>query len=198
MKTPCLPTLSLAAALALSGCGSSPDAAPTAVASETTDAAALASAATSPAPADPEEDIRSFLLGEYPDAGTIRYALAWKDLNGDGLDEAIVYLTGQYFCGSGGCSLLVLSKDGEGWRTVGDVSTTRTPVSVLASSSNGWRDLAVAVAGGGGPAGTMALKFDGKAYPGNASIAELTDATGQTLLPETPEMRTARPASGPA
>lgn len=189
MKTPYPPSLPLAAVLALSACGSSQTAAPTGVASETPDAAP-ATASTLPAPASAEEDIRQFLLQEYPDAGTIRYALARKDLNGDGTDEAIVYLAGPYFCGTGGCNMLVLTPAAAMWSKVGDVSVSRTPVAVLDSRTNGWSDLTVAIAGGGGPSGTVVLKFDGKGYPGNASMAPQTAEKGAVLLAEEPNFVT--------
>lgn len=145
----------------------------------------------SPAPANAEEDIRHFLLQEYPDADPIMYALAWNDLDGDGKDEAIVYLGGPYFCGTGGCNLLVLAPAGPMWSKAGDVSVSRTPVAVLDTTSNGWKDLSVAIAGGGGPSGTVILKFDGKAYPGNASVAPKApaDAKGAKVIAEMPELK---------
>lgn len=149
--------------------------------------------APSPAAADAARDVDHFALQAYPDAGSIDYALAWQDLDGDGADEAIVYLTGPYFCGSGGCSLLVLTKAGAMWREVGKVSTVRTPIAVLATRSHGWRDLAVKVAGGGGPVGTVLLRFDGAAYPGNASLAPPGNAGGTELIGRAPQLRTADP-----
>jgi len=153
------------------------------------DTEAATQEAASPLPATADEDIRHFLLQKYPDAEQISYALAWQDLDGDGADEAIVSLGGPYFCGSGGCNLLVLTPAGPMWRKVGDVSVTRTPVTVLDTATNGWKDLTVEVSGGGGPAGTALLRFDGESYPSNASVppAELTDTSGAEILPATPE-----------
>jgi len=150
--------------------------------------------ATSPAPKNAEEDIRHFLLQEYPDAGKIDYALAWRDLDGDGADEAIVYLAGPYFCGTGGCNLLVLTSAGPMWRKVGDVSVTRTPVTVLDTSTKGWKDLTVDIAGGGGPSGTALLKFDGQSYPDNASV-QPPGTKGTEVLPEDPVFKTLMPAT---
>lgn len=163
------------------------------------EASTEAAAPTVPPPSDAEEDIRHFLLQEYPDATSISYDFAWSDLNGDEEDEAIVYLGGPYFCGTGGCNLLVLTPAGPMWRKVGDVSVSRTPVSVLETSTNGWRDLTVAVSGGGGPSGTMILKFDGENYPSNASTAPEApaDAKGEELLPEMLNFRTVEPMAVP-
>jgi len=137
----------------------------------------------------PEEDIRRYLLQTYPEAAPMRYALAWHDLNGDGADEAIVYLVSSYYCGSGGCNTLVLTPAGPTWREVGNISVSRTPVGVADSSTNGWQDLTVAVSGGGGPEGTALLKFDGEAYPSNPTVApaEMTEAAGTELIAEEPE-----------
>ncbi|WP_226698969.1 hypothetical protein [Qipengyuania gaetbuli] len=146
----------------------------------------------SPAPADAEEDIRHFLLQEYPDAAPMQYALAWSDLNGDGADEAIVHIITPYFCGTGGCNTLVLTPAGPMWSKVAEISVSRTPISVLDSETNGWKDLAISVSGGGGPSGMMRLAFDGESYPSNPTVApaEPTEEAGTVLLPEEPEMKT--------
>lgn len=174
----------------LTACGTPDTAEPKTESTETAAGgmAATEVAATSPARAEAEEAIRIFLLKEYPDAGKIMYALAWRDLNADGAEEAVVYLAGPYFCGTGGCSLLILTQAGPMWSKAGYVSTSRTPVTVLDSQSSGWNDLTVHIAGGGGPSGTVVLKYDGKAYPGNASIepAAPGTGTGTELLPEEP------------
>ena len=136
-----------------------------------------------------EDDIRHFLLQEFPEAAPMRYALAWTDLDGDGADEAIVHLVGPYFCGTGGCPTLVLTPAGPMWRKVGDISVSRTPVAVMDTSTNGWKDIAVAAAGGGGPSGNALLKFDGEAYPSNPTVApaELTEEQGTIVIAEEPE-----------
>ena len=170
-------------ALSIAACGAEPEAeAPATVSSE----------AVSPAPASAEEDIRHFLLQEYPEAAPMQYALAWADLNGDGADEAIVHVVTPYFCGSGGCNTLVLTPAGAMWRKVAEISVSRTPIAVLDSETNGWKDLAISVSGGGGPSGMMRLAFDGESYPSNPTVApaEPTEETGTVLLPEEPEMTT--------
>ena len=136
-----------------------------------------------------EDDIRHFLLQEYPEAAPMRYALAWNDLDGDGAEEAIVHLATPYFCGSGGCNTIILTPAGPMWRKVGEISVSRTPVTVMESASNGWKDITVAIAGGGGEAGTALLKFDGEAYPSNPTVppAETTAQSGTVLIAEEPE-----------
>lgn len=158
---------------------------------------ASASAQTSPAPANAEEDVRHFLLQEYPDAGAMQYALAWSDLDGDGANEAIVHIVSPMLCGTGGCNTLVLAPAGPMWRKVGDISVSRTPITVLDSETRGWKDLTVDIGGGGGAAGTALLKFDGKAYPENPTVspAELTGTKGTELIPEEPKLNELAPVA---
>ncbi len=108
-----------------------------------------------------------------------RYDHALSDLNGDGRPEALVYAwqgreggRDVNLCGSGGCNLTVLSLTPTGYRVVSTISITRPPIRVLAGMSNGWHDLSVLVAGGGIQPGYRArLRFDGKGYPANPSVA---------------------------
>ncbi|QPC97900.1 hypothetical protein [Qipengyuania soli] len=171
------------AVIALAACSGSPSPAPDESATESSEA-------VSPAPANAEEDIKHFLLQEYPDASPMQYALAWSDLNGDGADEAIVYLITPYFCGTGGCNTLILTPAGPMWEKVGEISVSRTPITVMDTSSNGWKDITVAISGGGGASGNALLKFDGKAYPPNPTVApaEMTDKTGAEVIAEEPVM----------
>jgi hypothetical protein len=68
-----------------------------------------------------------------------RFIDAFVDLNGDGGPEAVVYLTGNEWCGSGGCTTLILVRDGDSWRLMTKVTVTRPPIRVLATKSNGWQ-----------------------------------------------------------
>lgn len=172
------------AAVALGSCGQAPDT----EAPANADSAAVETA--SPAPVNAEEDIRHFLLQEYPDAEDIRYALAWRDLNGDGTDEAIIHVISSWVCGSGGCNTLVLTPAGPMWRKVGDISVSRSPVTVLGTSTNGWSDLTVDVSGGGSPSGIALLKFDGETYPSNPTVApaEAAETRGEVLIAAEPEL----------
>ena len=182
MRYPLLPL----ATLALASCGQAlatkedPTPKPTANTADT----------LSPNPANEEEDIRLFLLQEYPDASPLQYALAWNDLDGDGTDEAIVYLVSPYFCGTGGCNTLVLAQAGPMCRKVADISVSRTPISILDSSTKGWKDMIVAVSGGGGPSGNALLRFNGETYPSNPTVppAEMTDATGTEVIGKDPTL----------
>lgn len=101
-----------------------------------------------------------------------RYRATTADLNGDGRPEVLAYAESAGQCGSGGCTLYLLARQSRGWRVVSRMSVTRPPIRVLASKTRGWHDLAVHVAGGGIRGGyDVRLRFDGRRYPGNPSIA---------------------------
>jgi hypothetical protein len=156
-------------------------------------AAALATvlAASGAAAAEAElegvrEFLRGFLIEQYDaaDLAATRAAIALRDLDGDGADEAIVFVLGPNWCGSGGCNAYVLTPAGDGYRAVMDATVTDTPIGVLPTTSHGWLDLFVSVGGGGVPAGTVAMRFDGTAYPRNPTVApaEPVDAAGGEVL----------------
>jgi hypothetical protein len=108
---------------------------------------------------------------EYRAMTATKLQVGWKDLNGDGRDEAVVYVSGGSQSGSGGCDLLVLEQVGRSFRIRGDISISRLPVSVLQEKSRGWRSLTVLVAGGGiSPGYRAVLPFDGAKYPDNPSV----------------------------
>lgn len=116
-----------------------------------------------------------------------RYTLALADLNGDGRPEALIYAMATAgaggradLCGSGGCELYVLSPTPTGYRAVTAVSVARPPIRVLPTATHGWRDLGVMVAGGGIIRGYEArLRFDGRSYPRNPSVAPAVRLTGR-------------------
>ena len=59
-----------------------------------------------PAFADEPSGLSEAIRTYSPDDTSFEYALV--DLNNDGILDAVVLLTGHYWCGSGGCSMLIL------------------------------------------------------------------------------------------
>jgi hypothetical protein len=109
-----------------------------------------------------------------------RFVAALADLNGDRIPEAIVYLTSNNWCGSGGCTTLILVRDADSWRLLTKIPITRPPLRVLTRRSNGWRNLGVWVQGGGIQPGYEAeLLFDGKTYPTNPSMPPARPLVGK-------------------
>ena len=92
------------------------------------------------------------------------------DLNGDGIQDALVLLDNpMYFCGTGGCTMLVFKGTKSGFAFVSRSTLIRSPVLVSDTKTHGWRDLLVEVSGGGATPKKVALKFTGGKYPLNPS-----------------------------
>ena len=106
---------------------------------------------------------------ETPDQ-YVRYYYTRVDLNGDGQPEALVYLVGQYVCGSGGCNLQIYQAVGKEYRLVSDITVAQTPIVVSDEKTSGWNNLLVHVSGGGARARYALLKFNGNKYPGNPTV----------------------------
>jgi hypothetical protein len=96
------------------------------------------------------------------------------DLNGDSKKEIFIGLTGPYFCGSGGCSIMLLDNQGN---EITNFTVSDYPVVIDNNKSKEWKDLFIL---SGGKYHTM--KFDGKKYPSNPSVqAELKLIPGDGL-----------------
>jgi len=132
-------------------------------------------------PSSVELSLKKFLQNyDDGDDKTTRYLSAFVDLDGDGKNEAIVYLMGDTSCGSGGCNTLVLAREGAAWKVVNNITITRPPIRVLSSTSHGWRDISVWVRGGGILPGYEArLSYNGKSYPGNPSVPPASPLRGK-------------------
>jgi len=112
--------------------------------------------------------------------------------DGNAKEEIVVYVHGRTWCGSGGCTMWILEPDGTSFKVIGKVTIVRLPIRVLQSKSHGHRDIGVWVQGGGIQPGYEALlRFDGKSYPDNPSVApakHLTETVaGEVLIGESDE-----------
>lgn len=111
-----------------------------------------------------------------------RYVYSRVDLNGDGQDEVFVYLLGSVFCGTGGCNLMVFTREASGYRLVNDTSTSRPPVIVAESKTGGWSDFWRLQSGGGAPASFVLHTFDGKKYTASQKVDAGRDPKGRICL----------------
>jgi len=149
-------------------------------------ALAIASLAEVSHAATPDAALREYLrrtLGPAPAAPDTCVAVAWQDLNGDGRPEALVYVSGPGWCGSGGCNLRILEQGRAGFRPRGSLTVTRPPIGVLDTRTRGWRDLAVSVGGGGiNPGYVAAVPFNGSRYAGNPTTRPARRVTMSNFL----------------
>lgn len=84
------------------------------------------------------------------------------DLNSDGKEEYFVRFISSYFCGSGGCTFLLLDRYSE---IITKFTVMRPPIFVSVEKENGWRKLMVESEGK-----FKELIFNGKSYPSNPSV----------------------------
>lgn len=97
---------------------------------------------------------------------------AQVDVTGDGQKEFLLMPQSMDWCGSGGCTLLVVEQRNGTWTVISQSTVTRAPIRVSENKTNGWFDLIVHSNGA-----DHVLKSDGKKYPLNPSMQpKATDA----------------------
>jgi hypothetical protein len=152
-----------------------------------------------------EEDVRRFLVeyveSNHAEVDDTRYAVGFVDLNEDGIDEAIVYLLGRYWCGTAGCQTLVLTRSGDSYRPVTRILATRPPIRALRLRAHGWRTLTARVRGAGPSDFEAEFPFDGKSYPMSAAPGYASrlrsNAEGDVVIPASAgDIRNGRVLSG--
>lgn len=84
----------------------------------------------------------------------------------------IAYLNGTEYCGSGGCTAIVLSyREGDNkFRLEARLTVAQLPIILLQSSSHGWRDMAVHISARDEASSFAILRFNGQSYPSNPSM----------------------------
>jgi sirohydrochlorin ferrochelatase len=98
------------------------------------------------------------------------YRHAFVDLNGDSIEDAIVLLQGSGWCGSGGCTMLVMKGERAGYSFLSRSTVTSAPVRVASKGSHGWKSLIVHSSGA-----ARLMTFDGDGYPLNPSMQPAAD-----------------------
>jgi hypothetical protein len=109
-------------------------------------------------------------------------AVARANLTNNGLPMVVVYLTGNEWCGSAGCTLAVVQPIGGTFKVLSRTPIVQLPVKVLTSRAHGWSDLAVGVGGGRAKSRLVKLSFNGKGYAGNPSTSPHVSAKLGTVL----------------
>lgn len=102
-----------------------------------------------------------------------QYNYVQVDLNRDTKNEILVGLIGPYFCGSGGCTVLLLTNHGD---IITQFSVVKYPINLDTESTNGWNNL---ILHSGGE--DRIVKFDGISYPANPSMQEVYSGNIENL-----------------
>jgi uncharacterized protein YecT (DUF1311 family) len=105
-------------------------------------------------------------------AETTAFRHAFTDLDGDGRVDAVVVLRGSAWCGSGGCTMLVLRGTSTGFSLVSSTTLISEPIRVSPQKTFGWKNLIVNVK----TVGNVVLPFNGKSYPEHANGQSVTAA----------------------
>ncbi|WP_288369588.1 hypothetical protein [uncultured Algoriphagus sp.] len=116
-----------------------------------------------------KEDLQKGFL----DSASRKYLYDQADLNEDGNSEIIVGLTGPYFCGSGGCTMLVLSNHGD---VITRFSVVKYPIFIDEETTNGWKNL-ILFSG----SENRLVTYDGQTYPSNPSTLEIYSGSFEGL-----------------
>ncbi|HMQ75463.1 MAG TPA: hypothetical protein PKE21_03800 [Flavobacteriales bacterium] len=105
-----------------------------------------------------------------------RFQVLPVDLNDDGRPERFIRFMSPWFCGSGGCTLLLLDDQ---WTILTRFTVTDPPLFATSTRTDGWRDLMVS---NGGRWRILHHGADG--YPSNPSVVPPTDLapSGHDLL----------------
>ena len=114
--------------------------------------------------------LETYIAKQVANPKETQYRIAEIDLNGDKKKDALVLLQDSYWCGTGGCSMLVFTNKNNDFKLVSSISLVRAPVIVSETKTKNWRDIIVHVSGGGGETKNVALKFNGSSYPTNPSM----------------------------
>lgn len=115
----------------------------------------------------------SAAISEYTDQASPEYRHAFVDLNGDGIEDAIVLLRGMQWCGSGGCTMLIMQGSDPGYAFLSRSTVTNEPIRVSRARSDGWRALVVRSNGK-----DRTLRYQDRGYPLNPSVQDLADKEG--------------------
>jgi hypothetical protein len=142
----------------------------------------------------PSEPLKAYLRtyltlgGKVPPDTTTKVTTVQVKIE-NGKPEYLVYVSGRRWCGSGGCTLLILAPSESSFKLLGKVTITQLPIRLLSSMQNGHPDIGVPIQGGGIQEGYEAvLSFNGESYPRNPSVppARKTSAVqGKVIIAST-------------
>ncbi len=160
--------LGLLASVALLGCREVDDFASTDSSTEGTTASNV-SATTEEGKGLIESSLGEYLANKNLKLEDTPHKVEYLDLNGDNVKDALTIFTGPQSCNDSGCNMLVHEGLGDNkFKLVSDIASVKSPLTIGDTTTNGWKDV-IANVGTEAEPKNVALKFDGKSYPENAS-----------------------------
>lgn len=120
------------------------------------------------------EKVKTFIVAEYLSKNDLnaitendrKFQFFQVDLNNDGQKETFVNFLTPYFCGTGGCSMVLLDKD---FKAITKFTVLRTPLYISKSTENGWNMIFVK-----DKDGFKQLVYKNGKYPSNPSILPIS------------------------
>lgn len=98
------------------------------------------------------------------------------DLNGDGKQEYMIAFSSSYFCGSGGCTFILLDSN---FSMITKFTVTQPPVYIDTKSTHGWNNLLL---WSNGNFHTMHYDIDVQSYPSNPSVEPIIKVNKKAQL----------------
>lgn len=93
-----------------------------------------------------------------------QYRYFAADLNDDGLNEIMISFIGPWFCGSGGCTMLLLDQE---FNVITRFTVMQTPIWAEDDPNGNWKLLLVRSSGE-----LKELRYENGSYPSNPSVVE--------------------------
>lgn len=115
------------------------------------------------------EKIKTYLIGEYGEKSEFprRFIYNLVDMNDDGKEEYLIGLMGPDFCGTGGCTMLILGQD---LKLISKITLVKYPIYLGPDESDNKTNKYKYIYMRTGQVGYVKLVWNGKKYPGNPSI----------------------------
>ena len=103
------------------------------------------------------KDSKIKFLPDTPLSELLTFKAVSIDLNNDGIDEVITYVSGNLVCGSGGCSSFILEGKEKDWKIIGEYFPG-SHTFISSNKTNGFFDISYT------GSKKYSCKFNGKSY----------------------------------
>ena len=147
--------------------------------------AATPSDSTEAAHALVKKAVYSYVAPHDPTPEASLWRVDWADVNSDSLVDALAFAADPDWCGSGGCTLLIIEAIPEvdheelgAYAVAGEIGMVSGPIVMSAAQHYGWHDLVVHDEEGT----RRRLSFDGETYPVSPAGGEPCGPDSGTLL----------------